>query len=225
MCDEPRSRMPVAEKLELLTAHAAACRRLHTVTVQPEWVASLVGWNLPVTVSGNIFVSTKYCDVSRSEHEVDGPTAPPAEAHIDLLVVRVPSTLRQIEGAQWMLWLPELVGKLCIDAAQDLLIYELCVIWSLPYGFFFSKLSLCRDRTLSVRTLSTGVVHPLVVGHSGCFKLREGNSGLSSDVSDLCVRGDHIAATTRISFISIWNWKTGELVSYQVRGLVTVIIP
>ena len=76
-----------------------------------------------------------------------------------------------------------------------------------------------------MRTLSTGVVHPLVVGHSGCFKLREGNSGLSSDVSDLCVKGDYIAATTRISFISIWNWKTGELVSYQVRGYVIVIIP
>ena len=140
MCDEPRCHIPVTEKLELLTAHAAACRHLHAVTVQPEWVASLVGWNLPVTVSGNIFVSTKNCDGSRSEHEVDGPTAPPAGAHLDLLVVRVPSPLRQIKGAQWMLWLPEFVGKLCIDAAQNLLIYELCVIWRLPCGIFFFNL-------------------------------------------------------------------------------------
>ena len=76
-----------------------------------------------------------------------------------------------------------------------------------------------------MRTLSTGVVHPFVVGHSGCFKLWEGDWDLSSDVFDLCVKGDYIAANTRIYFISIWNWKTGELVSYQVRGYVIVIIP
>jgi hypothetical protein len=124
MCDEPRSRMTVAEKLELLTAHAAAWRRLHAVTVQPEWVASLVGWRAPVAVSGNIFVFTRECKGARCEHEA---YAQPAEAHLDLLVVRVPSPLRRIEGAQWMLWLPESAGELCIDASQDLLIYELCV--------------------------------------------------------------------------------------------------
>ena len=91
-------------------------------------------------------------------------------------------------------------------------------------GFFFPTLSLGRDRTFSVRTLSTGVVHPFVVGHSGCFKLWEGSSGLSSDIYDLSVRGDYIAADTNICFISIWNWKTGELVSYQVRGNVIVKI-
>ena len=76
------------------------------------------------------------------------------------------------------------------------------------------------DRTFSVRTLSTGAVHPFIVGHSGCFELWEGNSGLSSNVFDLFVKGDYIAANTRRCFISIWNWKTGALVSYQVRGYV-----
>src|ERR1700761_1031878 len=89
----------------------------------------------------------------------------------------------------------------------------------------FPTLSLGRDRTIFVRTLSTGVVHPFVVGHSGCFKLWEGNSGLSSDVYDPCVRGDCIAAITHLRFISIWNWKTGALVSYQVLGYVIVIFP
>ena len=220
MCDEPRSRIPVAEKLELLTAHAAAWRRLHVVTVQPEWVASLVGWKPPVAVSGNILVFTRAaCKGVKGEHEAFAhhtTTAPPAGAHIDLLVVRVPSPLRRIEGAQWMLWLPERVIRLCVDAAQDLLIYEVCVVFTLR-NFFFSTLSLGRDFKLSVRTLSTGLVHPLVVGHSGCFNL-----GISSDVYDLCVRGDYIAANTRVYFISIWNWKTGKLVSYQVRGYVIV---
>ena len=139
MCDEPRSRMAVAEKLELLTAHAAAWRRLHAVTVQPEWVASLVGWKSPVAVSGNIIVFTRECKSARSEHrdEADArhtPTAPPPEAHIDLLVVRVPSPLRRIEGARWMVRLPEGVYNLCIDAAQDLLIYELFVVFFWLFG-------------------------------------------------------------------------------------------
>ena len=64
----------------------------------------------------------------------------------------------------------------------------------------------------------------MVVGHPGCFKLWEGNSSLSSNVYDLHVRGDYIAANANVSFISIWNWKTGALVSYQVRGHVIVII-
>ena len=133
MCDEPRSRIPVAEKLELLAAHAAAWCRLHTVTVQPEWVASLVEWSSPVAVSGNIIVFTRAaCKGVKGEHEAYAhhtPTAPPTGAHIDLLVVYVPSPLRRIEGAQWTIWLPESVDKdkLCIDSAQDLIIYELCV--------------------------------------------------------------------------------------------------
>ena len=140
MYDEPRSRIPVAEKLELLAAHTAAWRDLHTVTVQPEWVASLAEWSSPVAVSGNIIVFTRAaCKGVNGEHEAYAhhtPTAPPTGAHIDLLVVRVPSQLCLIDGAQWMIWLPESVYKLCIDAAQDLLIYELCVIWSLPCGPF-----------------------------------------------------------------------------------------
>ena len=121
MCDEPRSRMTVAEKLELLTGHATGWRRLHAV--QHEWVESLVGWSAPMAVSGNIFVFSRKCNDTRGEHEPVLPTAP-VEEHRDLLVVRVPSPHRRIEGAQWMLWLPESADELCIDAAQDLLIYN-----------------------------------------------------------------------------------------------------
>lgn len=124
MCDEPRSRMTVAEKLELLAAHATAWRLLHAV--HHEWVESLVGWSVPLAVSGNLLVFSKRCNGVRSEHQPD-VSATPAEVYLNvrLLVVRVPSPLRLIKGDQWVLWLPEGVGNLCIDAAQDLLLYTL----------------------------------------------------------------------------------------------------
>ncbi|KAH9020210.1 hypothetical protein EDB85DRAFT_2005376 [Lactarius pseudohatsudake] len=189
MCDEPRCRMTMAEKLELLTAHAAAWRRLHSV--RPEWATSLVGWSTPAAVSGNLLVFTRTCNDTGCEHGA------PVGSHLDLLVIRVPSPLRRIKGSQWMLWLPANAGDLCIDAAQDLLIYVL-------------------NRTLCVRTLSTNVVHPLVDGHSGGFKMWKGNLNRSFDVFNLCVCGDYVAAGTRIYFISVWNWKTGVIVSDQI---------
>lgn len=194
MCDETRSHMTVAEKLELLTAHAAAWRRLHAV--RHEWVESLVGWSAPLAVSGNIFVFSRKCNDIRGEHEAVFPAAP-VEPHLDLLVVRVPSPHRRVEGAQWMLWIPESEVELCIDAAQDLLVYML-------------------DRTtFCVLTLSTGVVHPLVIGHAGCFKTWEGNSTLSFSVFGIRVWGDFIAAGTSGGFVPIWNWKTAALVSCE----------
>jgi hypothetical protein len=47
---------------------------------------------------------------------------------LDLLVVRVPSALRHVEAAHWVLALPVDAGEVCIDASQDLLIYLLYVI-------------------------------------------------------------------------------------------------
>ncbi|KAI9437286.1 hypothetical protein H4582DRAFT_1959061 [Lactarius indigo] len=194
MCDEPRCPMTAAEKLELLHAHAAAWRRLHTV--QPEWATSLVGWSTPAAASGNILVFTRTCNGTGCAH---GPGAP-VGAHLDLLVIRVPSPLRRIQGSQWMLWLPANAGDLCIDAAQDLLIYVL-------------------NRTLCVRKLSTDVVHPLVDGHLGSFKMWKGDLNRSFDVFNLCICGDYVAAGTRIYFISVWNWKTGVLVSDQISNV------
>ena len=216
MCDEPRSRIAAAEKLELLTAHAAAWSRLHDMS--PEWATSLVGWSAPAAVSDNILVFSRTCDGIRNRHEAD--IAAPVEDHLDLLVVRVPSLFRRIDGAQWMLWLPASARELCIDAVQDLLVYVLCVVLSRLCGRDRKNSSQCRDRTICVRTLSTGVVHPLVVGHSGCFKMWEGSSIRSLNVFDVCVCGDYVAAGTHVFFISVWNWKTGALVSDQVRDQV-----
>ena len=61
--------------------------------------------------------------------------------------------------------------------------------------------------------LSTGAVHPLVE-HEGFFNTWNGNPYF--DLFDLCVCGDFVAAGTRVCFISVWNWKTGHLISAQV---------
>ena len=47
---------------------------------------------------------------------------------LDLLALRVPSTLRCVEAAHWILNLPADVSEVCIDTSQDLLIYVLYVI-------------------------------------------------------------------------------------------------
>jgi hypothetical protein len=150
MCDETRSHMTVAEKLELLTAHAAAWRRLHAV--RHEWVESLVGWSAPLAVSGNIFVFSRKCNDIRGEHEAVFPAAP-VEPHLDLLVVRVPSPHRRVEGAQWMLWIPESEVELCIDAAQDLLVYMLCVVLSWLPSVIGSSLRSSFLRVLVIGTV------------------------------------------------------------------------
>ncbi|KAI0294189.1 hypothetical protein BC826DRAFT_353329 [Russula brevipes] len=115
------------------------------------------------------------------------------QPRLDLLVLRVPSALRRVEAAQWTLALPAGVEYVCIDATQDLLIYLL-------------------DSTFHACTLSTGAVHPLVA-HGGLFNTWNGNRRF--DVSCPCVYGDFVAAPTRGSLLSVWNWKTGQLISDQ----------
>jgi len=80
----------------------------------------------------------------------------------------------------------------------------------------FRALLSVRDCAFYVRTLSTGAVHPLVE-HEGFFNLWNGSRRF--DVFNVCVCGDFVAAGTRVYFISVWNWKTGQLVCDQVRLL------
>jgi hypothetical protein len=84
-------------------------------------------------------------------------------------------------------------------------------MWRLLLGIWHD----IRDRKFHACTLSTGAVHPLVE-HEGFFNLWHGTRNF--DVFNLCVCGDYVAAGTRIYFISVWNWKTGRLVSDQVRA-------
>jgi hypothetical protein len=64
----------------------------------------------------------------------------------------------------------------------------------------FLTRSLGRDLPFCVRSLSTGVVHPLVVGHFGYWKVI-----CPSTVSSASVCGYYVAAGTRMFSVSIRN--------------------
>jgi len=122
MCDGTPNSLSTAEKLGLLTAHAAAWRSLNSV--QPEKASMLVGWSAPIAVSGNVMIFSK--DKSQATLAYEGEVRP--EPRQDLLVLRVPSALRRVEAAHWVLDLPARPSELCVDESQDLLIYVLYVI-------------------------------------------------------------------------------------------------
>lgn len=126
MCDGSSNNLSAAEKLELLTAHADAWRSLESAC--PKTVDILVGWSAPIAVSCNVMVFSR--DSRQSENnsrrrDDDAEVAP--DPHLDLLVLRVPSALRRVKAAHWMLALPVDVCEVCIDASRDLLIYLLYV--------------------------------------------------------------------------------------------------
>jgi hypothetical protein len=124
MCDGTSNDLNTAEKLELLTAHADAWRSLDSACL--EKADMLVGWNAPIAVSCNfmVFSGGQPGDHPRKRDEVEVAPGP----RLDLLVLRVPSALRRVDAAHWVLSLPADVDEVCIDASQDLLIYLLYVI-------------------------------------------------------------------------------------------------
>ena len=127
MCDGSSNNLSASEKLELLTAHADAWRSLESAS--PEKADILVGWSAPIAVSCNVMVFSR--DSRQSEnysHRRDDDAEVAPDPHLDLLVLRIPSALRHVEAAHWVLALPVDVGEVSIDASQDLLIYLLYVI-------------------------------------------------------------------------------------------------
>jgi hypothetical protein len=139
MCDGTSSFLGTADKLNLLAAHVTAWRNLPLA--KPQKLGLLEGWSAPRAVSGNILI------FSRDGNHLDSSAHPPSQSlryehtqehtspkpGLDLLVLRLPSTPRQVEASQWVLGLPEDAGELCIDASQDLLIYVLYVIFVGPF--------------------------------------------------------------------------------------------
>ncbi|KAF8461324.1 hypothetical protein DFH94DRAFT_789658, partial [Russula ochroleuca] len=86
-----------AEKLELLTAHAEAWQKK---------VDILVGWSAPLCRLVHVMVFFRDRLPENQTRKRDGNTGAALEPHLDLLVLRVPSTLRRVEAAHWMLTLP-----------------------------------------------------------------------------------------------------------------------
>ena len=127
MCDDPLNKLSTAEKLELFIAHATAWKNLDSA--RPEKVELPMGWSIPIIVSCNIIIFSK--DIVQGVSDGDNAAIGNGEPRLGLLILRVPSALRKIDAAHWMLTLPPGVSSGCIrvDASQDLLIYPLYVIF------------------------------------------------------------------------------------------------
>lgn len=115
MRDDPRSTLGKLQRLNLLAEHETAWRTL-------SWsdntsIDMLDGWGEPVSVSGNIIAFRN---------------APSEE----LLVLRAPSKLRNVQMKRWVIQLPHDTQDVCISSAQDLLVYR-C-------GYVVGPLPLCR---------------------------------------------------------------------------------
>ncbi|KAI0261110.1 hypothetical protein BC834DRAFT_487989 [Gloeopeniophorella convolvens] len=107
MRDAPLRGPPLApDRLRLLDAHERAWRRLRWA--EGATVPLLVGWRPPCAVSGGVLVFRR----------------PGAGAQVqELLCVRTPSRLRGVELRCWKVRLPAEARDVCVDAAQDVLVY------------------------------------------------------------------------------------------------------
>jgi hypothetical protein len=98
--------------LEMLAAYETAWGTLAWSENEPVDVA--IGWGEPASVSGNVICFRSKLDVSYEQ----------------LLLLRVPSKLRDVAMKSWRLQLPYGVKDVCIDSGQDLLIYQCGYGWS-----------------------------------------------------------------------------------------------
>ena len=103
MRDGPRSSLGKQQRLNLLAKHETAWRTL-------SWsdntsIDMLNGWGEPVSVSGNIIA---FRNVTSEE----------------LLILRAPSKLRNIQMKHWVIQLPHDTQDVCVSSAQDLLVYR-----------------------------------------------------------------------------------------------------
>ncbi len=93
----------------MLAEHETAWRTL-------SWLGNtsihmLQGWGEPVSVSGNIIAfRNAYVQPDASSEE--------------LLLLRAPSKLRNVQMKSWVIQLPHDTQDVCISSAQDLLVYR-----------------------------------------------------------------------------------------------------
>lgn len=164
------------DRLRLLGNYAFAWRNLRWS--ESAAIPLLIGWQGPIAVSGDVLVF-------RKPHQ-DIDTAR------EFLCFRSPSKLRGVDAVYWGLTLSAEARDICIDALQDLLIYQ------------------CPDSSLRVRTLSTGEAH-LAVSHEGTVFPP---NGWRSHPGSPRVCGSHVAVSSDQGlYISVWDWKSGAHVS------------
>jgi hypothetical protein len=196
MRDGSSSNLSTAEKLELLTAHADAWQSLNTA--YPERADILVGWGAPIAVSYNIMVFSRRSRKPENHrdkwNDENAGTMAMMKPRLNLLVVRVPSVLRRVEAAHWVLDLPGNVNEVCIDASQDLLIY----VTSYVIASFFSV----ENETYH---MGAGVYHFGVLGMASsirvCYRRRHRTPSLDAGDISACGMMEHICAPMSSIFL------------------------
>ncbi|KAI9431412.1 hypothetical protein H4582DRAFT_1966232 [Lactarius indigo] len=179
-----------SERLQRLREHEAAWREV--AWSDGSTISHQAARDLPTTSSGGVLAFLK---------QSDGDSGDP-EYSDRLFLLRVPSRLRGIPGESWELNGLGEMSNVCIDSAQDLLLFQ-------------------RSNNFHVRTLSSGKVHPSVL-HSGSFDLGIASSDLLTEIPVICC--DHVAAIVHEHSLShapvtikgtvvVWNWKTGNQVA------------
>jgi hypothetical protein len=101
-----------AERLQRLREHEAAWREI--VLSDGGVIAHAAACNLPITISGSVLAFLKQEDVGPGNSEVGDR----------LFLLRVPSKLRGVPGKSWEVKGLGEMSNLCIDAAQDLLLFH-----------------------------------------------------------------------------------------------------
>ena len=114
--------------LEMLAAHETAWRTLSWSENAPVGVP--VGWGEPVSVSGNVICFRSKLNVPYEQ----------------LLLLRVPSKLRDVTMKSWRLQLPYDVKDVCIDSGQDLLIYQCGYVMSVMCRISILTTTLLQDQ-------------------------------------------------------------------------------
>ena len=104
--DDHRSSLGKIQRLNMVAEHESAWRTL-------SWsgntsIDMLHGWGEPVSVSGNLIAF-------RNAY---------AESSEELLLLRAPSKLRNVQMKSWILQLPSDTQDICISSAQNLLVYR-----------------------------------------------------------------------------------------------------
>ncbi|KAF8269936.1 hypothetical protein EI94DRAFT_1723941 [Lactarius quietus] len=175
-----------AERLQRLREHEAAWREV-------AWsdgclIPHMAARDLPTTCSGGVLAFQK----QQSDDDSGGDS---------LFLLRVPSRLRGIPGESWELKGLGEMFNVCIDSAQNLLLFQ-------------------RSSHFHVRTLASGKVPPSVL-HDGSFDLGIASADILTEVPVICC--DHVAAiiheyptptTLNIKgMVVVWNWKTGHQVA------------
>ena len=100
-----------AERLQRLREHEAAWREV-------AWsggglIAHTAACGLPAAISGSVLAFLKQYDADAGDSELSD----------ELFLLRIPSKLRGIPGESWELKGLGEMSNLCIDAAQDLLLF------------------------------------------------------------------------------------------------------